>query len=417
MICKLFIYGGCQGNANNYKTLQECNDSCFGRFCPKLDCSLKCKLKKNEKTGCSICECEDPCEVKKCENGLVCVSKPTDCKDPPCPLVANCVDACTLPKKPGPCKGSFKRYYFDIDEMICKAFIYGGCQGNANNYKTLEECNDSCFGRSINEETQLMVKKCENGLVCVSKPTDCKDPPCPLVANCVDACTLPKKPGPCKGSFKRYYFDIDEMICKAFIYGGCQGNANNYKTLEECNDSCFGRFCPKLDCSLKCKLKKNEKTGCSICECEDPCEVKKCENGLVCVSKPTDCKDPPCPLVANCVDACTLPKKPGPCRGSFRRYYFDIDEMICKVFIYGGCQGNANNYKTLEECNDSCFGRFCPKLDCSLKCKLKKNEKTGCSICECEDPCEVKNVKIGWFVFRNLLTVRIHLVLLYLIAL
>ncbi|XP_064467646.1 kappaPI-actitoxin-Avd3b-like [Ornithodoros turicata] len=51
---------------------------------------------------------------------------------------------------------------------------------------------------------------------------------------------------------------------------------------------------------------------------------------------------------------CSLPKDTGPCRGYQRRYYYSEKDNQCLLFIYGGCKGNANNFKTLEECGQAC---------------------------------------------------------------
>ena len=51
---------------------------------------------------------------------------------------------------------------------------------------------------------------------------------------------------------------------------------------------------------------------------------------------------------------CLLPVDPGPCRASFPRYYYDIDKQDCLLFTYGGCQGNANNFMTYQDCLNAC---------------------------------------------------------------
>ncbi|KAK0068649.1 kunitz-type serine protease inhibitor 2 [Biomphalaria pfeifferi] len=49
---------------------------------------------------------------------------------------------------------------------------------------------------------------------------------------------------------------------------------------------------------------------------------------------------------------CLLELKEGLCRMDLPRYYFD--GKACKQFSYGGCDGNANNFETLEECVSIC---------------------------------------------------------------
>ncbi|XP_071088299.1 uncharacterized protein [Haliotis cracherodii] len=53
-------------------------------------------------------------------------------------------------------------------------------------------------------------------------------------------------------------------------------------------------------------------------------------------------------------ERCTLPKIVGTCRAAFPRYYFNVETMECGRFIYGGCDGNSNNFKTFEECQRYC---------------------------------------------------------------
>lgn len=44
--------------------------------------------------------------------------------------------------------------------------------------------------------------------------------------------------GPCKQRFEKYYFDQNIKKCRPFIYGGCNGNANNFINLKECQNNC-----------------------------------------------------------------------------------------------------------------------------------------------------------------------------------
>eukprot|EP01084_Bolivina_argentea_P238309 400373_1 len=53
-----------------------------------------------------------------------------------------------------------------------------------------------------------------------------------------DICMLTKDKGPCMDDSKRYYYDETFGKCKSFIYGGCEGNGNNFKTKSDCNKAC-----------------------------------------------------------------------------------------------------------------------------------------------------------------------------------
>lgn len=51
---------------------------------------------------------------------------------------------------------------------------------------------------------------------------------------------------------------------------------------------------------------------------------------------------------------CNLSPEVGPCRASFHRYFYDVVSGLCEPFIFGGCRGNRNNFKTMEECAGLC---------------------------------------------------------------
>lgn len=51
-------------------------------------------------------------------------------------------------------------------------------------------------------------------------------------------CLLPIDPGVCMGLIKRYAYNTGTGRCQKFIYGGCMGNDNRFKTLKECETVC-----------------------------------------------------------------------------------------------------------------------------------------------------------------------------------
>lgn len=54
------------------------------------------------------------------------------------------------------------------------------------------------------------------------------------------------------------------------------------------------------------------------------------------------------------LDHCLVPKKVGPCRGSFPRWHYSALSEQCEKFVFGGCNPNRNNYLSEEECKKAC---------------------------------------------------------------
>ena len=58
-------------------------------------------------------------------------------------------------------------------------------------------------------------------------------------------------------------------------------------------------------------------------------------------------------------EVCSLPPDPGPCDGECPRWFFNAETGKCEMFIWGCCEGNANNFESLKECEAAC-GDSCP---------------------------------------------------------
>ncbi|XP_040208262.1 tissue factor pathway inhibitor 2-like [Rana temporaria] len=174
------------------------------------------------------------------------------------------ITACLLPRVEGNCRGLIPQFYYDRYTQTCEEFLYGGCDGNANNFETVEDCEKTCW----------KIKK-------VPKP-----------------CRMEVEPGPCRGYIKRYAYNLLTMKCELFIYGGCYGNDNNYRDEASCLEACS----PKR----------------------------------------------------NAPSFCYSPKDEGSCSASVNRYYFNIESKSCEEFQYTGCGGNSNNFIRLEDCNKVC---------------------------------------------------------------
>ncbi|XP_046846230.1 early lactation protein-like [Xenia sp. Carnegie-2017] len=92
-----------------------------------------CESKKTIKTG--TCK-KDPCASVTCKKGFQCIAREeqTYCR----PVL------CSLPPSTGKCKGYFKRYFYNSVSNKCEKFIYGGCGGNRNNFRSRYVCKIWC---------------------------------------------------------------------------------------------------------------------------------------------------------------------------------------------------------------------------------------------------------------------------------
>ena len=103
-------------------------------------------------------------------------------------------------------------------------------------------------------------------------------------------CSLPPKAGPCDAYFPRYFFDPKSERCSLFIYGGCDGNDNNFETAEACARACNASSLPLAACEVGGVLYPSGSTGiedplsCNTCVCIDG-QVTGCTK----ISCPKDC--------------------------------------------------------------------------------------------------------------------------------
>lgn len=51
---------------------------------------------------------------------------------------------------------------------------------------------------------------------------------------------------------------------------------------------------------------------------------------------------------------CQMAPRKGKCKAIIHRWYFDDSTKTCMTFIYGGCDGNENNFYTEKDCKETC---------------------------------------------------------------
>ncbi|XP_063744596.1 tissue factor pathway inhibitor a isoform X4 [Eleginops maclovinus] len=201
-------------------------------------------------------------------------------------------ELCALKDEPGPCKAIKDRFFFNVDTGGCELFEYGGCGGNDNNFETSEACEETCV------------------------VSDDKNP-----------CHLPEAPGPCRGLVTRYFFDSNSQQCKHFFYGGCFGNANNFRSM--------------ADCQAKCQN-------------PEPTEAPAVH---IMASRRSAIVQPPRITAVKPTDLCFTPVERGTCEGVEKRFAFNPKTKRCHAFHYSGCGGNENNFESRKDCIIKCIKR------------------------------------------------------------
>ncbi|KAK3700036.1 hypothetical protein RRG08_052492 [Elysia crispata] len=246
---------------------------------------------------------------------------------------------CRSPAITGLCKAAFRRYFYDSGSGKCRLFIYGGCGGNGNNFESLAECRavctcsqprysggSGCVTRSrrqyfYNTDTgscaRLRYSGCAGNSNRFRTASQCRS------ACALAKCFLPKETGLCKAAFQRYYYDSDTGRCQKFVWGGCGGNSNNFRSKSTCQSQCASNVSPRPSVTVSATSSSPD-TG------------KQNQGG------------------GNLSPECFLPKIIGLCRAAFHRFYYNNKTGRCEGFIFGGCLSNANNFQTLSACESRC---------------------------------------------------------------
>ncbi|CAL8387589.1 tissue factor pathway inhibitor a isoform X1 [Gadus morhua] len=226
------------------------------------------------------------------------------------PFIFN--ELCVMKEDAGPCKAMKDHFFFDIDVGRCRLFEYGGCGGNDNNFQTIEACEQTC-----------------------------------LVSADKSPCNLEEAPGPCRGMVTRYFFNRVSRECQQFYYGGCFGNANNFRSIAECQAKCQNPA--KATKEPVAAVRDLEPTNSSEIQ---PLIIK--EEVLVQLASIPDISVRQ-PAVFSTPSFCLLSIEEGPCHATKRRFAYNPLTQKCSIFPYGGCEGNKNNFVYKRQCMKICM--------------------------------------------------------------
>ncbi|NXM53193.1 TFPI1 inhibitor, partial [Illadopsis cleaveri] len=216
---------------------------------------------------------------------------------------------CAMKADDGPCKAIHIRYFFNIKSRKCEVFEYGGCHGNENNFLTLEECQEKCVA---------------TGQYPFSYPPTNSSFASP------DFCFHAQEPGVCRGYFTRYFYNKETKLCEAFKYGGCLGNQNNFRSLEECQTTCQDNSPLERKARVWPQLRADFST-----------ETWR-------TLSPASREPPLIPSL------CMTPMDRGLCRAKELRFFYNYSTGRCRPFSYSGCGGNENNFISRKSCLRIC---------------------------------------------------------------
>lgn len=180
-------------------------------------------------------------------------------------------------------------WYFDTKIKRCRQFYYGGCGGNENRFASETDCEQRCRQTDVRPPPPTPEP--------ITRQTHPYTQPTrrPTIARQRDHCLLSTAQGGCEERLRRYYYDKTYGICTQFLYTGCDGNENNFETLEECE---------------------------SLCD--------------------------------DAVELCDLAPLAGSCEQNLTKWYFDSYTRRCHEFEYTGCYGNKNNFDDQRSCEHAC---------------------------------------------------------------
>ncbi|CAL1585483.1 unnamed protein product [Knipowitschia caucasica] len=148
----------------------------------------------------------------------------------------------------------------------------------------------------------------------------------------------------CTGHCSKYQFKCDDGCCIDITYA-CDGK-------QHCPDRSDEDFCPNFEGSRKSvthSMDPSSPQAGSHTDTEEQTGRRKTPGSIVPAPEEDQQYTAPNP------DPCSSAPVVGPCKGTFPRWYYDQEAGQCKHFLYGGCQGNHNNFLQELDCVSECI--------------------------------------------------------------
>ncbi|VDM52549.1 unnamed protein product [Angiostrongylus costaricensis] len=182
------------------------------------------------------------------------------------------------------------------------------------------------------------VHDCIGGLCCPSRAMVCIQP--------LDTGDFAKL----NSTTTRWHYDPISHSCWSFQFSGVGGNANNFLNEEHCKSYCVNtcpRGMPQTSGSSSMLFQRSDDNKClpgaGNCDSERFQCIRVGVEYQCCPSRGIVCNQPQMKGVACLVSPVS-------------RFWYNSTSSSCQLFLYSGCQGNLNNFPSLESCQQFCEG-------------------------------------------------------------
>uniref|UniRef100_UPI00358DE4C2 papilin-like n=1 Tax=Myxine glutinosa TaxID=7769 RepID=UPI00358DE4C2 len=414
--CSLFVYGGCQGNKNNFGSHEGCHTVCspsdhasstfnnsmskflivhaLGVVLAGLAATVAAlllfmwlrRLDSNRVQRTSIFTVRPQPQPRSDDTASLIPNMVFWCSSIPAILLSRTLDevrgagggdkdnghkfekqvslesipaVCAQPVEVGPCRAALRRWYFDPETGNCSLFVYGGCQGNKNNFGSHEGCHTVCSpsdhaSSTLNNSMSKFLIVHALGVVLAGLAATVAALLLFMWLRRLDSnrvqrtsiFTVRPQPQPRSDDtaslIPNMVFSPDYLL----MASSHERSDTSFPLSLLCLASPFHSF-------VLSALSHNEQRCSSI-----PAillsrtldEVRRVGGG----DKDNGHKFEKQVSLESIPAVCAQPVEVGPCRAALRRWYFDPETGNCSLFVYGGCQGNKNNFGSHEGCHTVC---------------------------------------------------------------
>nr|XP_061806988.1 low-density lipoprotein receptor-related protein 11-like [Nerophis lumbriciformis] len=192
----------------------------------------------------------------------------------------------------------------------------------------------------------------------------------------------------CTGHCSNYQFKCDDGCCIDITFA-CDGK-------QHCPDRSDEDFCPNFDTRRKSVTHAEglpipqlpvTHTAESVDSSVLRAEARKTDESSRLSQQGSKVTPPPNRQQdSNNQDPCITAPVVGPCKGTFPRWYYDHEAGECKSFLYGGCQGNHNNFLQELDCVSECIQKSPGFKPATVSPPVtKQNEKAASRVSETQE--------------------------------